>query len=409
MAWSVALLVAAAACGGDSGRGVADGALLDAPHSDAVAEDATSIDAPVGCRPLALTTAPRVRRAIAVRSQEEFQIYAQRGDAFQKIFSAPGGAHITTVGWGDADGDGVDEVASGWFTLPASTGSGVQVFTDRGAGLTVRETFAGLPASLAWLRVDADTRDDLWFNDGSGHVMCSGATTLGWCLDDVELLNPAYSVGVGDPDADGDADLAIAASSELAAYHVTNGDLVERLRTQVPTFVRAMAWAEVDGCAGDDLLVLFNGNDGSVLRAYRWNGYTYAEFRVDPLPTTGPFWWTDIDGDGDSDPLICAGDGLDSGPALHLYRRDASGYQLVQTFGNLGCAAAFGDYDADGDVDLAYQALDGADSALVVARNDGGGFTESARLPGVEANALAWGRCGVDPTAPCFPSNPGIP
>ncbi|MGQ9662847.1 MAG: FG-GAP repeat domain-containing protein, partial [Kiritimatiellia bacterium] len=104
--------------------------------------------------------------------------------------------------------------------------------------------------------------------------------------------------------------------------------------------------------------------------------------------------WGDYDNDGDLD-LALAGD-TGAGRITRIYRNDGGGVFTDVTAGLPGvsaCSLAWGDYDNDGDLDLALAGDTGAGRITRIYRNDGGGvFTDvTAGLPGVSACSLAWG------------------
>ncbi|MCU0624247.1 MAG: FG-GAP-like repeat-containing protein, partial [Gemmatimonadaceae bacterium] len=99
--------------------------------------------------------------------------------------------------------------------------------------------------------------------------------------------------------------------------------------------------------------------------------------------------FADIDRDGDPDLFV----GFNGAPN-RLYRNDGGGrFAEVAAASGLAAAratrsAAFGDFDGDGDPDLALGFAPGRDPVLQLSRNDGGVFT-AVVLPGVPADTGA--------------------
>lgn len=385
-----------------SGCGASEGTRDAYVFEDAVSHDAGRIDGSTGaCFPVTAIERPPVRHALAVRTRESLEVYAARGETFQSILSAPGLAHYSVVAWGDVDGDGLDEVASHWFWLPPGMSTaGVQIYGDHGQGLAVQQTMLTpgvLPSAIDWLRIDDDARDDLWTNDSYATGWCSDGALVTWCWAMGVASNTADRVAHGDGDHDGDHDLAVQVFGEVVTYRNTGAQFAEARR--VPVAAADIDWVELDGCDGDELVINLGAAGATTWQVLRWDGSTYADVPLAPPPEVGEMWWADFDRDGDADPLVCTS----KGPTL--YRRAGESYQLVRTFDGVGCGAAWGDADADGDLDLAYTSLLGDDAAVVFARNDGVAFVEVARIAGGHDGALEWGRCSADATSPCFPSS----
>ncbi|MCE9578228.1 MAG: hypothetical protein K8W52_34195 [Deltaproteobacteria bacterium] len=370
--------------------------------------DARPVDADLGaCVPIAAPRPP-ARHALAVRGRGELAVFVERTGAFRPILREPGIAHFTQVAWGDADGDGVDEVASSWLELGDSGIGGARVFGDHGAGLAFQQELpVSVPDSMTWLNADSDGQDDLWFDvNTTARVKCSNGTTLSDCWSMTAGTNSAYYLARGDADHDGDDDIALQETGTVHVYRNVGGQFSEK--ATITADVYALAWVELDGCAGDELvMVVSHGNAAPLeLRGLRWNGTAFVDFTVPQPADAGlAYSWADVDGDGDADVALCVGPS--ASPTGALYRRDPTGYVLAATFP--ACVSSFGDYDGDGDLDVTYGAIDNNTNSLVIARNDNGTFTEAYRLLNIDAGQAAWGRCGPDATHDCFPTTSVIP
>jgi len=108
---------------------------------------------------------------------------------------------------------------------------------------------------------------------------------------------------------------------------------------------------------------------------------------------SGDATWGDYDGDGDLDLLLTGDDGT-TNPVTKLYRNDGGNFTDTNAnLANLGDSdATWGDYDGDGDLDLAISGSDGTNQVTKLYRNDGGNFTDTnATLPQLDNSAIAWG------------------
>ena len=103
--------------------------------------------------------------------------------------------------------------------------------------------------------------------------------------------------------------------------------------------------------------------------------------------------WGDYDQDGDPD-IALAGTGS-GGPIAMIYRNDNGAFVNLNTAltGLSNSAIAWGDYDNDGDLDLIMSGTtDGTTGQTKLYRNDAGIFVAVATtLPGIHRGSIQWG------------------
>ncbi len=145
---------------------------------------------------------------------------------------------------------------------------------------------------------------------------------------------------------------------------------------------------------------------GAPLQPHQWHfntglsnpDYCVADFEAQstsivPL-SRGSADWGDYDGDGDLD-LLLTGTTDGTTPTTKLYRNDGNGtfVDLSTTLAAVHSgAAAWGDYDGDGDLDVALTGNSAGGAITRLYQNNGGAFTDvNATLTGVRNSALAWG------------------
>jgi len=312
-----------------------------------------------------------------------------------------------SVAWGDYDNDGdLDLAVAGAGHDPSGTGwtQYTKIYrNDDGRFFDIEADLVGVGSSaLAWGDYDADSDLDLavsgsgeggtkstrvYRNDGNGVFTDINAGLPGVCWS---------ALTWGDVDNDGDLDLALSGAidmySSLADVFINNnGNFTPAGSSLLDACEGSLAWGDFDNDGDLDLALsgynagpnsLVYQNDGGVL-----NNWTSANITAVYYSSMA---WGDYDGDGDLD-LVVAGMHDFGEYYTDIYRNEgyyigAAGAGLPNT---CGCSLAWGDYDNDGDFDLA---LAGAAIKASVFRNDGGNFIDTHPLmQGVNQCSSAWG------------------
>ena len=266
-------------------------------------------------------------------------------------------------------------------------------------GTFVEHEAFGLKATIAVAWGDADGDGDfdlavantsggangLYLNDGAGGF--AGGNAFG--------NKNTFAVVWADFDGDGDADLAIGNGSNGQNYLETNngdGTFTEQAEFGLRSTV-AMAWADFD-LDGDLDLAVGNGILGSAqqnsLYVNNGDGTFTARDEFGALRTDSVAWG-DFDNDGDPD--LAVGNGgfsLDEQNALYVNNGDGT-FTGRDEFGTGDTAAlAWADADNDGDLDLAVMNWNDGQSMLYVNNGDGS-FTGGPAFGVGDPNTGAWG------------------
>jgi hypothetical protein len=276
------------------------------------------------------------------------------------------------AGWADYDNDdNLDLLAVGPNGCVIYRTDGNGNFTDIGAGLPA----AGLSRqSGAWGDYDNDGDFDILLATGSfTRIYRNNGTNI---FTDIAAGLPAAGYGAAawaDYDRDGDLDILLAGNGLLRLYRNNgNGSFTDLSLGQPGLYYASAAWGDYDNDGYLDFVVAGstnNGVSGVVTRIYHSTTNVAGAGRVFtslyPVATQGPVgtWkgtvtWGDYDNDGDLD-LLVTGQITNSAPLTKVYRNDNgnfvdSGHALPALRGSY---AAWGDFDGDGNLDLAVSGV----------------------------------------------------
>jgi photosystem II stability/assembly factor-like uncharacterized protein len=217
-----------------------------------------------------------------------------------------------------------------------------------------------------------------------------------------DLSSGASDLAWGDVDGDGDQDLAVGSNGLTVIYRNDAGALVQT-DTVLPPYweqndqadfdLRSITWADYDNDGDQDLLLPSVWDDGTftfrtaLMRNDGPNGtggWIFTEAASPFAVTThAQSAWADFDGDQDLDLLLVHLEPNTENGFIRRYRNDGDGVFVGEDI--LGGVtvehgeAHWGDYDADGDLDVLVaghiREADGSyDNVLRIYRNDAGTF-----------------------------------
>ncbi len=216
----------------------------------------------------------------------------------------------------------------------------------------------------------------------------------------------------GDFDADGDMDFVITGTkgglnpyqTEVFRYN-SSTDLFERFpgAATLPAVRNSRpAWGDYDSDGDLDLLIIGQNNQGiRFAKIFNFNGINFTEdFTITPQISSmevsdGAAAFADYNNDGQLDLVIAGNTGSSN---LQLFRHDdlpANGY--VSDLSLPGVSSPYlswGDYDSDGDLDLAYCGTDqaGNPSTKIYTNLGNSNFAPlTSAIPNIENGSIEWG------------------
>ena len=207
-------------------------------------------------------------------------------------------------------------------------------------------------------------------------------------------------LALGDYDNDGDLDLAVEGWDPAAGarfgriYKNTAGTFTLETNAAFSSLNEGpVSFGDLDNDGRLDLVFGGWSGGGTFNHMFRNDGGGIFSFVANGLRGMkgSDAAWADIDNDGDQD-LILVGESYDpgGGDKSQVYRNDGNGqFTLIQDLpGVYQGQVAVGDFDADGDLDLA---ITGRTVGSKIFRNDAGVFSDiGAGLPSLWYSAVAW-------------------
>ncbi len=319
------------------------------------------------------------------------------------------GADLHNVGaasqaWGDYDNDG-------WLDLAMMGYDGTNRFTDiyrnnAGTFTNINAGFTPMESGrLAWGDYDNDGDLDIVFAGYAGSQTLTDIyrNDAGFFTNIHAGLTGAYNGGLawGDYDNDGDLDLVVAGYTRSniisRIYRNDAGVFTDINANLLPVRDGRATWVDFDKDGWLDLLLA--GDDGSAryTRLYKnyegfFTNYSKASFPGISYPGMS---WGDYDSDGDLDLAICGY--ANTGIVTYIYRYNGGAAPFSLATNKLKGVwlgdSEWGDYDNDGDLDLLLAGSSTNDIRLAqVYRNDAGTLTAiPSGLQGMRITSVAWG------------------
>ncbi|MEZ4864456.1 MAG: VCBS repeat-containing protein [Caldilineaceae bacterium] len=325
------------------------------------------------------------------------------------------------LAWGDYDGDGDLDLATGAVNINAfdsPIGAPNRIYRNVNGVLSATPVWTSpeseITLDVEWADLDGDGDldllagndglDRLYRNDGLESDQVTPKLTSAWLGKDEDATT---GLAVGDFNSDGVLDLAAAnGTTGGQTNHLYRNDLLllageQTFNTDLSGRAVGAAWGDYDGDGDRDVVICY-GRSAVAVRLFSNDNGIIASTSVWSIPEAifvSSAAWGDVDGDHDLDLVI----GLIGAPN-RLYRNDNGMLTQSPVWSSAETDATFavvwGDYDGDGDLDLAVANGSVATDAGTeyhpnrLYRNDNGQLTTAAVWtgPGAEFSAaVAWG------------------
>ncbi|MEP1096121.1 MAG: T9SS type A sorting domain-containing protein [Cyclobacteriaceae bacterium] len=353
-------------------------------------------------------------------------IYQNDGGAFTNIGATLDGLMYGSSDWGDYDQDGdLDLLITGIHDWEQQLGTSKIYRNNAGGFEDALITLPGVSYGKAsWVDYDQDLDLDILlagvgeltdirklYKNGEDAPPPPAIDYL--FVQDVNTSDLLKDLGssalaVGDFDGDGDEDIVMSGVDELGQYTViiykNNGGELEGMVSGIPAmYAGSLDWGDYDQDGDLDLLITGSNSNGPITDIFQnTNGMfsaTNAGLTIVGQNGDGYGKWGDYDQDGDLD-LIVGGLTAEFTKSTTIYTNTNGSFaplesDIIQV--NSG-AVDWGDYDNDGDLDLAITGHEHFVLLAKVYRNDDGVFVDAVDgLTGLnEQNAMEWADYDLD-------------
>jgi len=324
---------------------------------------------------------------------------------FTDINAGLTGVYFGSVAWGDYDNDGdLDILLTG---EDASWNPISQIYRNDGNGV-----FTDIYASLPGVRYSPSDWGD-YDNDGDLDILLTGEDASNQHISqiyrndgngvftDIHAGLPGLwysSSDWGDYDNDGDLDILLTVWDNTQIYRNDGNGVFTDIHAGLPSVdFGSVAWGDYDNDGDLDILLsgsLYDGPGTYISKIYRNDGNgVFTDINASlPGLNDGSVAWGDYDNDGDLD--IALTGLISSGQIASIYRNDSGVFTDIEA-GLPGVeygSSDWGDYDNDGDLDLFLSGYNRTVRRTDVYRNDEGVFGAiNAQFTEVAASMAAWG------------------
>ena len=320
-------------------------------------------------------------------------VYQNTGEGFSILplpFLGVSSGTSSGADWIDFDNDNDLDFCISGLSEVDGTSKKLIMYENLGDGWKTYNNFDFDPmtsSSLAWGDVNLDGRPDLMVV-GSGEsgdetrlYKGDGDSGSGWDFHDVDTGIPGSDNGevtLIDLDKDFHQDIFICGTGmDHCKIYFLGVSPLQETDTEIPgMYNSSVAWADINNDSYPDLAIM--GTDGTQLYLQIWKNTLDNDDQVifelvQELTgmESGDLAWADFDNDGDMD-LAVTGNRSGFQPFTAIFRNDeGTFFDIEYGLADLGRSSLdWGDYDNDGDLDLALQGISGTGAETHIYRND---------------------------------------